>query len=362
MKVLLFIESAGIGGAERMVLEMLSLLRGQGVDASFLGVRKGWLTDELKKRQIPVNFVETADKLSFHFKIAKVVKDSGADLVNSHSLDTNFHTALAAKVGGFKHLATEHGDVHHSDKRRNLESKLKVLKFLGTEFNAVSEFSKSKLSTMGIAAKKISTIANPVNLNIEDHSQHRDQVRAELGISKEDWLWIHVANLRPVKDQHTLIKGFAESFKTNKEQALAIAGDGDLRPELESLAKELGVDKQVHFLGFTQDAPKYLAASDGFILSSLSEAMPMSLLEAAAMRLVLVGSSVGGIPEVINKDTGYLFEAKNYKELAERLNQIVLDRDEAKQKAENSFMLTKSTYSAESIATSYLERYKEILC
>jgi len=361
MKIKLFIESAGIGGAEKMVLEMLTLLRERNIDASFLGVRKGWLTEELEKREIPAEFIQAGGKLKFPLNISSSVKASGVNLVHSHSLDTNFYSAMAAKMGGFKHLATEHGDVHHSDKRGNLENKLRVMQHLKTEFNSVSQFSRTKLIELGISENKVSAIPNPINLKQADYIDQREVVRNELGLSKDHWLWIHVANLRPVKDQQTLIKGFAKSLSESPNQALAILGDGEIRPELEKLTKELSIEKKVHFLGFRSDAPRYLAASDGFILSSLSEAMPMSLLEAAAMNLVLIGSRVGGIPEVINEKTGYLFESQDSENLAAVISTILKHKAAAKGKAKNANALALSTYSADSVITEYLKRYEQIL-
>jgi glycosyltransferase involved in cell wall biosynthesis len=157
--------------------------------------------------------------------------------------------------------------------------------------------------------------------------------------SRDTWIWIHIANLRKVKDQTTLLEGFAKS-STRKDvpQKLLIVGDGSLRNELEEKASSLGISNEVLFLGFRNDIHELLSLSDGFILTSISEALPISILEAARAKLVILSSAVGGIPEIIaDSETGYLFPPSSPHSLAEKIDYVILHQEKAYTTAKEAY-------------------------
>src|SRR5207244_4349585 len=103
----------------------------------------------------------------------------------------------------------------------------------------------------------------------------------------------------PVKDQATLLKGFAAAVPELPRVDLLMAGDGPLRGELENLAVELRVPDRVKFLGIRTDIPDLMRAADVFALTSVSEAASLTLLEAMASGLPAVVTDVGGNPEIV---------------------------------------------------------------
>ncbi len=310
-KILLFIESGGPGGAERVVLELAQGLIKAGNQVEVAGFRTGWFTDRLKELNIKHIKISFGNKLNLILELKKVFKNY--DIIHSHLLDSNFYCSIASKLAGVKHIATEHGDVHHSSKKKFLKLKFKTIALLDSQICAVSEYTKSKILALGL--KKVEVVGNPYTaLKVDKDSS---EVRELLGIKLDTWIWIHVANLRPVKDQETLIKALA---KTKKEQKLLLAGSGKLEKKLKELSKSLNIENKIIFLGHREDIGNLLNASNGFILSSLSEAMPMSLLEAGSFGLTLVGSNVGGIPEVI-KNKEFLFEPKDTTRLSEIMDE-----------------------------------------
>ena len=126
-----------------------------------------------------------------------------------------------------------------------------------------------------------------------------------------------------------------------------LAGSGELEKELKELSSSLNLNDKIIFLGHREDIGDLLNASDGFILSSLSEAMPMSLLEAGSFGLTLVGSNVGGIPEVI-KNKEFLFEPRDFTSLAK-----IMD----KQNRLSSKDLINNNFTNEVVTKKYLELY-----
>lgn len=337
-KILLFIESGGPGGAERVVLELAKGLIKAGNQVDVAGFRTGWFTKRLAKLNIKHIKVDSSSKIKLILSLKKLFNKY--DIVHSHLLDSNFYCSIAAKLAKTNHVATEHGDVHHSNKKKLLKLKFKTISFLGSKICAVSTYTKSKIEELGLEG--ISVIGNPYTaLKV---SNTKEQVREKLKIRNSTWVWIHVANLRSVKDQATLIKALA---KTKKNQKLLIAGSGELESELKALSVSLNVADKVIFLGHREDIGDLLNASDGFILCSLSEAMPMSLLEAGSFGLTLVGSKVGGIPEVIT-DEKLLFNVKDFDALSKIMDEQL--KISSKDFIDNNF-------TNEVVVNKYLELY-----
>jgi glycosyltransferase involved in cell wall biosynthesis len=107
-----------------------------------------------------------------------------------------------------------------------------------------------------------------------------------------------------------------------------IVGDGPDRDEVDATIRESGLSERVELLGERRDVVDLLAASDVFVLSSTSEAMPMSVLEAMAAAVPVVGAAVGGIPELVEDEvTGLLFEPRDVDGLAAALRRLLADRD-----------------------------------
>ncbi|MGA8090384.1 MAG: glycosyltransferase [Terracidiphilus sp.] len=119
--------------------------------------------------------------------------------------------------------------------------------------------------------------------------------RHELGLSDE-FLWLAVGRLDPVKNHATLLRAFARIARHTR---LVFAGEGALHGELRSLASELGLRDRVSFPGFQNDVHTWMQAADGFVLCSSLEGLPMSLLEAGACELPAVITDIPGSREVL---------------------------------------------------------------
>ena len=136
---------------------------------------------------------------------------------------------------------------------------------------------------------------------------------------------VFIARLVPIKDPITLLKAYRIAKNKIKDLNLIICGDGELRKECEKLA-----DKNVYFLGFIKDVPSVLKGADIFILTSLQDASPRSLMEAMAMGKPCIATDVGGVKEYL-ESCGILVEPKNPEKLAEAIIYLVENRDVAEE-------------------------------
>lgn len=359
-RILFFIETGGPGGAEKVVLELLEGFRDAGHEVFLTTLRTGWLTESAIAKGFlyyPLRSDKRLD-ISLPFRLSRLINLLKADILHSHLLDSNFYAALASRIARVKHIGTEHGDIHHVDAKKHINFKLKVASSGKSLITAVSEFSANKLKSFGISDEKIVVVPNPVKKSLIISDGIRASIREQLGIPGENiWLWTHVGNIRPVKDQRTMIEGFAESVNSGyPDQRLLIIGDGKDIGDLEGLAASLNVADKVAFAGHRNDIERVLPASDGFIMSSLSESMPMALLEAIASGLYPICSDVGGISEVVPNEQ--LYPVKDVKRLAELCSETLENRDKCRDIAANLKRKVVEERSMETVIDRYLSLYR----
>jgi N-acetyl-alpha-D-glucosaminyl L-malate synthase BshA len=130
------------------------------------------------------------------------------------------------------------------------------------------------------------------------------QLRAQFDGNRK--VLMHISNFRPVKRVRDVVGTFAE-VNREVESVLVMVGDGPERQDAEHHARQLGVDKSVHFLGKIDSVAPLLAAADLFLLPSNAESFGLSALEALASGTPVIGTNVGGLPEVVRDgETGVL--------------------------------------------------------
>jgi glycosyltransferase involved in cell wall biosynthesis len=364
MRVALLIESGGAGGAESVVLRLALALRERDVPVEVATTRRGWLADALAERGLRHVLLDAGGRLDVRYplRLARHLRASGASVLHSHLLDSNFYGAIAARLAGLPHVATEHGDVHHSQPKKLLRTKVRAISLLRSRMTAVSRFSADALVRLGASPRRVRVIGNPVAPPPPLDEASRKGLRASLGVRdgpSQHWLWAHVANLRPVKDQATLLRGFALARRAGgRRQSLCLLGDGPERARLEALARELGLAGSVHFLGFRDDVASWLQAADGFVLSSRSEALPMSLLEACLSGCLPVATDVGGLGEVVEEGvTGWLCEAGSPESLGAALARALADPAASARAAAAARARVRDRFSVDAVLRAYLELY-----
>jgi len=132
-----------------------------------------------------------------------------------------------------------------------------------------------------------------------------------------------IANFYPTKGLSYLIEA-AEHFKNDEEIVFCIIGDGQLRNEICKLIKEKELEKKIYLLGKINDAYRYLPAFDVFVLPSLKEGFPWSLIEAMSAKVPVIATSVGAVPEIIESGkNGIIVEPGNSEQIAKSIKEIL---------------------------------------
>ena len=172
---------------------------------------------------------------------------------------------------------------------------------------------------VGVDTEKIARIAGAVD---------RDEKRRALGLGTEYFVLINAAELSQRKNQKVILEAVKE-LKENYgiEVTVLLCGRGPMQQSLENYVKEAGIEKQVKFLGYRTDVYELYAMADCFVFSSLQEGLPVALMEAMAAGLPVVCSRIrGNVDLVEDGENGYLVEATNSSQYAERIYKVMQQR------------------------------------
>lgn len=178
----------------------------------------------------------------------------------------------------------------------------------------------------------------------------KEDIRSKLEI-KDEKIILFVGTLRPVKGVKYLIEAMKTITDKNKNTRLFLVGDGEERKYLENLVRTLNIERYVTFIGKVQNdkVPEYMTASDVFVLPSLSEGFPVTVVEAMASGLPIVATDVRGLPEIIkNDENGFLVEPKNPNRIAEKVL-LLLEDDELRERISRNNKEEVIKYSWESV-------------
>ncbi len=303
-KILYLIESDDPGGAENVMLALADHFRHTGHLVTGC-LKRGWIYRQLAARGFAPKVIPAgrgAIDLKLLHHLVKLIKAEGIDLIHSHLFDINVYSSIAAKITGVPHLCTEHGDVHHHSKssRKNF-FKARILARCSDKIIFVSRFTKRAFSMLcKVPEQKSAVIYNGINTDNFNREADIEEKKAALGIGRRDPVVGSVGSLYPVKGQTYIIKAARLVLQTIPGVTFLIIGGGELEDKLKEESRRLDIEDRIRFTGFREDVHELLKTMDVFVLPSLSEGMPLSLIEAMASGLPAVASDVGGIGEVID--------------------------------------------------------------
>ena len=190
-------------------------------------------------------------------------------------------------------------------------------------------------------------------------ADQKEQIRRELGLQEGETFAFTVGNVIPRKNQAVLIRAVKELCDPGFH--LFIAGDGPLEEALKDLSRELGVEKQVHLLGFRRDVYRLSSAADLFLFSSRQEGLSVSVMEAMACGLPIVASSIRGNTDLIDPgEGGFLVAPDDAAGFAGAIRQILSDPDVGElMKAHNLKKIR--DYSTEAVLQQMARLYESVM-
>lgn len=343
-----------------MILHLADGLREAGESPIVVTERPGWMTEraEAASHAVWILGEQRGVDVGWMRRTAQRLRSEAVDVFHAHEFGMNIFGALAARVSGVQALNTVHGR-HWVAERPRRAWAYRVLRRAGVPIVAVSDdLARFLADGFGLPSHSLQRVYNGIPVkalpNREARLRRRPEARREAGLPEDGALVVAVGNLYPVKDHATLLRSLPELPGVR----VAIAGRGDQEDSLRRLAHELGVADRVHLLGLRDDVPRLLTAADVYVQPSLSEGLPMALLEAMATGLPAVVTRVGGMPEaVLEGETGYVVSVGAPRELAEALARVLAQPGSGVALGEAGHRRVAEAFSLDAMVRGYLALY-----
>jgi glycosyltransferase involved in cell wall biosynthesis len=368
MKIFHLIDSGGLYGAEQMLLALTEEQIKQGLEPIILSCGLPSETDkplevEAQKRNIPVIKWRMKSGLNFKgaWQILKYAKKEKVTILHSHGYKFNILFAAVPKfIRNIPFITTVHGYVYAKKYSAmwlyQIMDKLALRKadfisLVSPAMQLMPEFKKIILTKGEVVANGISLI--------------KPSQKKFVNTKYSTYNLLAIGRLVNEKDFKTLISAVIMVVKNNIDVSLTIMGEGPLYNDLLEQIQKNNLEDIITLTGFVSNPSQYFDNFDMLVMSSTTEGVPITLLEAMRGGLPVISTCVGGIPWVLSKSTNesFLVEMKNPNLLAEAIGEMInLNEIERKAIIDQPQARFIQQYSSQVMAKNYHNRYQKLLC
>jgi glycosyltransferase involved in cell wall biosynthesis len=366
MDILQLISSSGYFGAENVLVQLAAELDQDESCHVVTGVIKNLATphvevvDQSKNKGIKTAVFPCAGKFDYKtvLQLRRFIKANKIEIVHSHGYKSNLYSFFASLGVPVKLVATCHnwlGD----DSKMKLYSSLD--RFFLKRFSAVVAVSlavQEKILQSGISPERVLTVRNGIDLSRFNEQNFSANLKKDLGIPEHHLVVGTVGRLSSEKGHRHFLNCVEAIEKEYPQTTFLIVGDGKLREELQqSFSKE-----NIIFTGLRNDLPELYNCMDIFVLPSLTEGLPMVLLEAMASYLPVVVTRVGDVPRVVvENETGFLIDVGDEEGMKNCLLTLLGDSVKRKSMGQKGYQRVKEGFSSSQMAADYLQVYRNCL-
>jgi glycosyltransferase involved in cell wall biosynthesis len=362
MRIAQLIESDGPGGAERVVADLATQLQASGAPSVvFVPAQgEGWLARQVDGCGVAVE--------AFHLDrpfspacaraLAAAFRRHRIDIAHSHEFSMAVYGAWASWLAGIPHLVTMHGSRYYAGRLRRRVALRSALGVSKRTIAVSTGLADSMSRELWIPRARIAMVANGVRRPPPANTTLRD----ELGLSADDRLLVAVGNLYPVKGHRHLVEAMALLAGSHPTLHLAICGRGHLDEALLTQAREHGLASRVHLLGLRSDVAAVVAAADIFVMPSLSEGLPLALLEAMVAGCAIVASAAGEMRAALDQGAaGVLVPPGDPRALGVAIDRLLNDRQLARTLGARAACKAAAEYDVSTMVRRYSSIYDLIL-
>lgn len=358
------IDTTGPGGAETVFLDVVQQLQLENYNNLAIIKGAGWVEDQLKSRGVRYQIIKPRGFLSipYYWQLYRLLKRENAVLVHAHLLGSTLTYSILCLLMRLPLVATLHGRVDINPNERFVAIKQWIMRLGVDKLVAVSRDLAQYIESRGLfPAKAINVIYNGI-----DPSRYgvklKENLRSDLKLPADAVLIGSLGNIRPAKSYETLISAVAQLNDPKLHFIIAGHQKKDLMDKLRAQMEMLGISAQIHFIGFYDNTPDFLAQLDMFVLSSSSEGFSIATIEAMATGLPVVATRCGGPEEILqNNVTGHLVPVNSPIELAEAIRFMIDHPDEAQRLANAGHQHMRNTFSLKVMLDAYKDMYLHLL-
>lgn len=294
--------------------------------------------------------------LSAAWRLSRAIKSARPDVVHAHDPHAVAMAALALSMSSEGKraplVASRRVDFHLK------KSALSRWKYDQVDlFICASEAIRRMLIADGIDERRTTTVHEGIDL-ARVAAAPETALHEQLFLPHGSLIVGNVAALVPHKGQKHLIEAAALVVRQVPDARFVIAGEGELRESLEHQIKHLGLERHVKLAGFRPDILSLHKAFDLFVMSSVTEGLGTSLLDAMACGKPIVATTAGGIPEVVEDGkTGFLVPPRDHQAMADAIVRLLKDEALRRRMGEAGLSLASAKFSAERMVEGTLAAY-----
>jgi len=368
IKILYLITGLHVGGAEVLLRDINRKINKNSFDIKILSLTPiGSIGEEIIHEGGDVSTLSTKFKFSplILFGLLRVLFQYKPDIVHAHLFHADFLGRIASLIYRKPRFVSTMHNIDMGGVKR--EILLRLTRFIPIVQIAVAESINNKMIQYHISsAEKTITIYNSIDLEYYS-SGDKDEYRKKLGINQSALVFVSVGRLVVQKGYGYLVESLATVLKKTPHFRMYVLGEGTSRAEIQRAIDEQGLADNIKLVGNTDNVREFLRAADLFVMSSLWEGLPVSLLEAMACGVPVVSTRVGGVSEVVeNGIVGFLAEPKNPQNLAKKILQISFMSEEKRNKmgrcgrriVEKKFSLVRMVKKHETLYENLVSYYK----
>ena len=347
------------GGQNQVLLTVLGM-RALGHRAMLVAHAAGELRQRAKEGLDLVPLTPTTEMdLAAAWRLSRLIKQLGPDIVHAHDPHGVAMAALAlsmsTQLAKPPLVAARRVDFHL---KGNALSRWKYRQV--DCFICASDAIRAMLVADGVPAARAVTVHEGIDLGRVEAAPVAD-LHAELWLPHHAPLVGNVAALVPHKGQRHLIEAAAVVIQKVPDARFVIAGEGELRPQLERLIKERHLEKHVFLAGFRPDILSVHKAFDIFVMSSITEGLGTSLLDAMACGKPIVATTAGGVPEVVaDGRTGILVPPRDHETMAAAIVKLLTEETARAEMGAAGLARVRTLFSAERMVQDTLAVYRRV--
>jgi glycosyltransferase involved in cell wall biosynthesis len=353
-----------IGGSERVGVDLAVEYKRRGYQVVCFAVHDsdGPMRAELERagvRCLDLNYdkytgVGLVRRLRFMWACWRLLRQERISALHVHHTGTLILCGIAARLARVPRIVlTEHSvDPLRELGRRRIAYYCRAASDISVVEPAQAEYFHKQFH---VPLNRLHHVANGTRLRASTTADGIRLTREELALGADEFAYFYVGRLSPEKDLGTLLEAFAIlPADLHNRSRLYLVGDGSERASLETRRDSLGLRARVTFLGARSDVAKLLSAANAFVMSSISEGLPMVLLEAMAAGVPCVATAVGGIPGLFSGDRGISVPPQNSAALAAAMASIARSPELRARLVANSLEHVRRHHAFDAIVDRYL--------
>ncbi|MDR2399450.1 MAG: glycosyltransferase family 4 protein [Endomicrobium sp.] len=339
IKVCYIITKLELGGAQKVALHVAKNINKDIFD-SFIIAGNGGILDGIIAKKIElyslkdfVREISPLKDLKTLFEIYTVLKRERPNIVHTHSSKAGILGRIAAKLAGVKTIVhTIHGYGFNETQNwivKNFYIFLEKFCALFSDKLIVVTKEDIKKGLHYKIAKEDTFVLIRAGIDTKFYKSFvpNPEFKPELGISRDMKVVTTIGPFKPQKNLRDFIRAASIVSKRIDNVIFLVVGDGEQRKELEALIESLNLKYKILILGWRSDIVEILKASDIFVLTSLWEGLPCTIIESMCCSIPVIANAVDGVKEIVkDRETGFLIEPYDYEKTAENVVYLLNDK------------------------------------